>query len=202
MKERKLKDEIIRFANSPVGTKIWVKEMGSWNLVDYARWFEDEDDIVYIVDDEFANLRKLEIDGKILQFKYHDIIEKVDWNFVKIEELKFYTIKRERTFIDIYESDLQGEDTFNEFLDCKNAVHMEKDEIQFVRFYTESEDKTLTSLDEVDIPITTHDINLFKESIIDTNRIVKWTFSTNDFNSERKVNITFMSQDEYEQRRV
>ncbi len=199
MKERKLKDEIIRFANSPVGTKIWVKEMGSWLIVEYARWLED--DVIYIVDDEFANLRKAEADGRILQFEHCDVTEKIKWNFVKLEELKFYTVKNERTFIDIYESDLQGNSTFEEFLDCKNAVHMEKDEVQFIRFYTENENKQHKEAINVDVPISTYDIELF-DGIVGDNKTVKWSFMSNDPTIEEPIMITFMSEDEYKQRKI
>ena len=62
------KDEIIRFANAEQGTKVWSKISNEkWLLVNSAQWNPNN---IYIVDDEYAELRKASADGKIIQYKH------------------------------------------------------------------------------------------------------------------------------------
>ena len=64
---RKHTDEIIRYANSEEGTGVWYKEIAGaskWRLIGYSSW---RDNCSYVVDDEWAHLRKALIDGKTLQ---------------------------------------------------------------------------------------------------------------------------------------
>ena len=59
--------EIIRWANSPDGTRVWCKEQYTnhqWILTNNAKWFTTQ---IYIVNDEYAKLRKAQTDGKIIQ---------------------------------------------------------------------------------------------------------------------------------------
>ena len=63
------KEEIKYWANHPNGTKVWLKSSKDteWKLSNgYVAWFESS---IYIVDDEWAELRKAQIDGKQLEFK-------------------------------------------------------------------------------------------------------------------------------------
>ncbi len=61
--------EIEHWAKQPDGTKVWHKytnEDKLWELEEFTYWEKDE---IYIVDDEWAELRKAQIDGATLQFK-------------------------------------------------------------------------------------------------------------------------------------
>jgi len=61
----KHKDEICRWANSPDGTAVWYKYRGiDWTLTKNPHWSPD---VNYVVYDEWAELRKAQIDGKQLQ---------------------------------------------------------------------------------------------------------------------------------------
>jgi len=62
------KDEIIRWAKCPDGTKVWRKDKldGEWQNFKAFEWRPDH---IYIIDDEWAELRKAQIDGKQLQVK-------------------------------------------------------------------------------------------------------------------------------------
>ena len=64
---RKHRDEMIRFANREEGTEVWYKHgsMTEWNKSDAPRW---SNDTTYVVDDEYAELRKESIDtGRPIQ---------------------------------------------------------------------------------------------------------------------------------------
>jgi len=63
------KDEIIRLANSPYKTKVWWRRDtgGKWVLTDTPTWSENN---IYIVNDEWSELRKAQADGKQLQYGY------------------------------------------------------------------------------------------------------------------------------------
>ena len=64
----KHKDEIIRWANAKQGTKVWSKLSNKkWLLVNSAQWNPNN---IYIIDDEYAELRKASADGKIIQYKH------------------------------------------------------------------------------------------------------------------------------------
>ena len=65
MSERKHKLEMQRYASSQEGTEVWYKhDNGAWRLVSNPFWNED---ITYIIDDEWAKLRKAQIDGKTIE---------------------------------------------------------------------------------------------------------------------------------------
>lgn len=66
---RKHRNEIIRFANSESGTKVWFKYANmDWGKIKIPTWYEDNH--AYIVDDEYASLRKESIDtGRPIQVK-------------------------------------------------------------------------------------------------------------------------------------
>ena len=65
---RKYKDEIIRWANSPEGTETWIRD----NHRPHLNWVRAKPcwlcSNTYIVDDEWATLRKAQVDGKQLQY--------------------------------------------------------------------------------------------------------------------------------------
>ena len=64
---RKHKNEMIRFANTEKGTAVWFKHkvINRWKKTYHPFW---EEDIIYIVDDEHAELRKESIDtGRKIQ---------------------------------------------------------------------------------------------------------------------------------------
>ena len=57
---RKHRDEIIRFANSEAGTRVWQKGKGTlWTKTSFPLWNENH---TYILDDKYAELRKSSID--------------------------------------------------------------------------------------------------------------------------------------------
>ena len=63
----KHKEEIIRWANSPKGTKVWIKHIvGNWFLCEGTiAWNEKYQ---HIVDDEWAELRKAYVDGETIEY--------------------------------------------------------------------------------------------------------------------------------------
>ena len=64
--------EICYWAEHPVGTRVWVKDGvdSKWYLLEsHPDWFKS---FIYVVNDEWAELRKAQIDGKQLQFKNID----------------------------------------------------------------------------------------------------------------------------------
>ena len=60
---RKHRNEMIRFANTEKGTEVWFKHKsrGEWEKEYYPYWI---DDTFYVVDDEYAELRKESIDSE------------------------------------------------------------------------------------------------------------------------------------------
>lgn len=66
--KRKHEKEIIRWAKSPEGTKVWFKLHDyddKWRLEESrVKWSEDVD---YVVNDDYATIRKAQIDGKIIE---------------------------------------------------------------------------------------------------------------------------------------
>lgn len=64
----KHRDEIIRWANSEEGTGVWQKDElnDCWAILTLIPWHKH---IIYIVDDQWAELRKYQADGKQLQYK-------------------------------------------------------------------------------------------------------------------------------------
>ena len=74
--------EIIHWAKSPEGTKVWVKPLsGEWFKINNVSW---DKDITYIVDDEYAELRKAQADGKTIEYKpikgEWEYLEYPEWN--------------------------------------------------------------------------------------------------------------------------
>ena len=66
MENKKHKEEILRWANCPDGTKVWVKAdiVTKWIMVNTPDWLPDR---IYIVNDEWQLLRRSQADGKQLQ---------------------------------------------------------------------------------------------------------------------------------------
>ena len=64
----KHKNEIKRWADCNEGTKVWHQHRSgmTWSLSTIPNWYEGCN---YIVDDEWAELRKAQADGKQLQYK-------------------------------------------------------------------------------------------------------------------------------------
>ena len=63
------RNEICLWANSPLGTEVWYKRKNTkdkWTCSISVLWNKD---YIHIVDNEWAELRKAQIDGKQLQFK-------------------------------------------------------------------------------------------------------------------------------------
>ena len=87
-------NEIKRWADCPDGTKIWYKTPISttWSTIEYPSWTER---VKYIVDDEYAELRKAHTDGKQIEFQSMSgvwwCMENPSW----IEESSKYRIKPE-----------------------------------------------------------------------------------------------------------
>ena len=86
-------DEIKYWAEHPNRTKVWIKSSNdtSWKLSDSCiAWFSSSK---YIVDDEWAELRKAQADGKQLQCKYEDS----NWIncTLTLEEIKNYGNNKE-----------------------------------------------------------------------------------------------------------
>ena len=58
--------EIKRWADMPEGTSVWTKDInGKWYKTASPVWHKNE---IYIVDDEWAELRKAQVDGKQIEF--------------------------------------------------------------------------------------------------------------------------------------
>jgi len=58
--------EIIRWAKCPEGTEVWYKKKcGKWNLIDGPSWSAM---VSYIVNDEYAEIRKAERDGETILY--------------------------------------------------------------------------------------------------------------------------------------
>ena len=98
--ERKLmvhEEEIKLWAESPEHTKVWTRQhKKSWTLTSVLSWSPDNE---YIVDNEFADLRKQQRDGEIIQFNpkltMHDRWDDVVDLLVKpSHSLKHYRIKK------------------------------------------------------------------------------------------------------------
>ncbi len=66
--------QIKRWADCPDGTKVWIKNnTEGWTLLETPMWLPDE---VYVVDDEYSDLRKAYLEGKeieVYQGDWYDI---------------------------------------------------------------------------------------------------------------------------------
>jgi hypothetical protein len=82
------KEEMIRFANSPDGTLVWCKLPTNtlWCTRDAPIW---DKDLVYIIDDEYATLRKQFIDDPT-QLQWFDKISK-EWETSTLTDLDIFT---------------------------------------------------------------------------------------------------------------
>lgn len=69
-------NEMKRWADAPDGTRVWFKDVDdlSWDTTLMPLWVES---CIYIVDDEWAELRKAQADGKQLQV-YQNMVKWVD----------------------------------------------------------------------------------------------------------------------------
>jgi len=85
------KEEICRWANSPEGTKVWRKSYDDWDLFDNPIWDRNK---IYITNNEWAELRKAQVDGKQLQ--YEDINGEWKDDKFTLEKSKYYTIEQWR----------------------------------------------------------------------------------------------------------
>ena len=89
----KHKNEIMRWANSPEGTRVWIKqEDGIWSKPYVPTWKKDS---TYIVDDEWAEIRKAFFDNKTIQFLNEEWEDSgvSDINVYQGESREFYRIK-------------------------------------------------------------------------------------------------------------
>lgn len=97
------KDEIIRWAKCPNGTEIWHRHKGDkkWLKTDEPNWYPTK---IYIVDDEFAELRKAYADGKTIQQHNPQTQEWVDiQNPFFIYGTSCYRIKPETKKVKLYQ---------------------------------------------------------------------------------------------------
>ena len=85
-------EEIKYWADYPDRTRVWHrhKEKKLWVLTSSPSWFKDR---IYIVDNEWSELRKAQADGKQLQFKYGNS----PWidGTLTLEEIKNYGDNKE-----------------------------------------------------------------------------------------------------------
>ena len=95
--------EMHRLADAEAGTKVWYKQkiLGAWKIVIQPRWKKDG---YYIVNDEWADIRKAIVDGKTIEYKY----SKSKWvdSTREVEELGSdarYTIEYYRIKPDVVE---------------------------------------------------------------------------------------------------
>ena len=67
----KHRDEIIRWAKQDVRKNVWFRTESSskWDLIGNPAWSDNK---IYIIDDEWATLRKAQIDGEKIQRKTID----------------------------------------------------------------------------------------------------------------------------------
>jgi hypothetical protein len=82
------KEEMIRFANSPAGTKVWCKSNanGMWGKLKMPSWDENSS---YIVDDEFAELRKQFVDDPT-QIEWCRELDE-EWEVTLLTDLDIFT---------------------------------------------------------------------------------------------------------------
>ena len=105
---RRHKDEIIRWLNSAEGRRVWInKNQGrGWYLHIPSTincWYDEHS---YIVDDEWAELRKAQADGKQLEFN----INGVEWickTLMITEDTKIENVNKWRIKPDIPEYEWQ-----------------------------------------------------------------------------------------------
>ena len=105
MTQRKIKkhiDEMKRWAESPKGTKVWLRcsKNDSWKLSDDPQFWSD---CIYIIDDEWADLRKAQADGKQLQVfvddpKAHWVDETLTFKYMEHTYPKHWRIKPKNKF--------------------------------------------------------------------------------------------------------
>ena len=64
----KHKKEIERWADCPDGTCVWMKlDLSTWELILYPSW---RIGATFIVDDDWAKVRKAKVDGKDIEMRY------------------------------------------------------------------------------------------------------------------------------------
>lgn len=80
------RDEILYFSVHGDGTKVWERSAGEWELCACVMW---RPECMYVVDNQWAELRKAQMDGKQLERAYNGC-----WNE---ERLTFEMM--EKTFI-------------------------------------------------------------------------------------------------------
>lgn len=88
--------EINRWSRCSDGTRVWFKGKGEWSLTIAPSW---RPSVIYIVDDEWAKLRKAREDGIQLQHRqgntgYHDV-DLTDWECTNPEDWRIKPKKPE-----------------------------------------------------------------------------------------------------------
>ena len=97
----KHKEEIIRWANCPDDTGVWTRNINAkkeWIKLSIPFWSNNR---VYVVDDEYAELRKAQADGESILFngnRYNDL----DFD----SPLEYYSI--EKKFIPILKKSIES----------------------------------------------------------------------------------------------
>ncbi len=82
------KEEMIKFANSPVGTIVWCKMPTDelWDVTTLPSW---DKDLIYILDDEYASLRKQFVDDKT-QIEWLNTLHG-EWEITTLTDLDMFT---------------------------------------------------------------------------------------------------------------
>ncbi len=115
----KHKNEMIRWANSLDGTKVWNKPLGQkgWNCNDNPQWTITT---IYIVDDGYAELRKAQLDGKSIQI---DNFGNEEWATLTCPDfsqpVRMYRIKPTKKLYFFYEV---SQDYYDDFIIYKDVL--------------------------------------------------------------------------------
>jgi len=85
----KHKEEIIRWANCPDGTKVWNKKDGfEWRTSEEPLWLIHHE---YIVDDEYSEIRKAQAEGETILYYGKEVPYALKFN----SGIDSYSIKKE-----------------------------------------------------------------------------------------------------------
>ena len=78
------KSEMNRYINSKYGTAVWCKnpESDNWEKTGTPAWRED---MLYVIDDKWASLRKSQYDGHQLQYYGGPVLGWIDWRLSNLD---------------------------------------------------------------------------------------------------------------------
>ena len=118
------RNEIIRWAKSPVNTEVWTRAKNCssdldkvWHLLSAPQWVKDN---YYVVDDMYATLRKAFFDGETIEYLYANGIWRETSNLDWCQPLEKYRIKPEFNYPMWFKSN--NSELVVKFTDLKEGV--------------------------------------------------------------------------------